>query len=191
MSYKKHIRNNLSYGAFGTIGILLATSITGCDNGSQKRQEAQNAFFVVQQKVDGSYEVIERHPTSGPTRGIVKDQDGNERFLSHEELKEMVKVDAQRLDQNQQSQVSGGGMSMGEAIMAAAGGAIIGNLIGSALANRMSNNQRFQSMQKSQMNKPGFSQNVNRSNKSSRSSSKRGFFGKRSSGSRSFGGFGG
>ena len=45
---------------------------------------------------------------------------------------------------------------MGQAIMAAASGAIIGSLIGSALAGRMSNNRQFQSMQKNQMNKPGF-----------------------------------
>jgi hypothetical protein len=195
MSYKKHITKGLTYSAFGAVGLILASSISGCDNNkgfeNSREQEAQNAFFVLKQLPDGSYEVIEKHPTNGPSRGIVRDQNGSERFLSNEELTKMVRQDAQKMDRNQNAQIGNNGMSMGEAIMAAAGGAILGTMIGSALANRMGNNQRFQSNQRNQMNKPGFSRSVNKSTKASSSSkSKRGFFGKRSGG-RSFGGFGG
>ena len=162
-----------------TAGGLLA----GCES---HQQEAQNMFIVLQQKADGSYDVIEIHPTDGPSRAIVRDLKGNERMMSNEEMTALAQQEAQKIDNGTSNMGHGGGMSMGEAILAAATGAILGNMIGNALANKMNNNQRFQSAQRQSANKTSaYTRSAKSKSASKTSKSRSGFFGKSKNSTRS------
>jgi len=188
---KSYIKKASYYGVAGSIGVLISSVISGCEQ--KNEAEASNMFIVLQERAGGGYDVVEKHPTSGLSRAIVRDLQGNERMMSNEELTLLAQQEAQRVDNGSSNMGSGGGMSMGEAILAAATGAILGNLIGNALANKMNNNSRFQSAQRQSANKTASSTRGSSAKKSSATKSRSGFFGKstksRRSSSRGF--FGG
>jgi len=165
-----------------TVGGLLA----GCES---HQQEAQNMFIVLQQKADGSYDVIEKHPTDGPSRAIVRDLNGNERMMSNEEMTALAQQEAQKIDNGTSNMGHGGGMSMGEAILAAATGAVLGNLIGNSLANKINNNPRFKEAQRQSANKTSaYSRSAKSStSKTGRKKSRSGFFGRSNRSRSSFG----
>ena len=89
---------------------------------------------------------------------------GTEKLLSEEELKKLAEVEAKKVENNtsnltkeNSAQMHGGGMSLGETILASAAGALIGGYI----ANKLFNNPNFQNNQR--MNTPSqMSQPVNK-----------------------------
>jgi hypothetical protein len=178
--FSKHIKSAVKYSTIGTMGILLASVMTGCgdkqeSNNSSSSQntmsqvnEAKNMFFVIQENENGGYDVVEKHPTSGDTRALLRDKDGNERMMSEAEIKKLAEEEAAKVDNGtsnltQEGGANPSGMSLGETILAAAGGAILGSLIGNAIANKMMNNQNFQQSQRNSMNRTSsISRSVNK-----------------------------
>ncbi|PID45411.1 MAG: hypothetical protein CSB47_08865 [Proteobacteria bacterium] len=144
------------------------------------------------------YELAERHVTSGPTRAVLKGMDGSERILSNEELTKLAKAEAAKVEAGtsgltqEPSASSGGGLSLGEMILASAAGSLVGGMIANKLANNANAKARTRAS-----TRPAAS--VSRANQRARSAPKAsakpksGFFGgKRSTSSssrtRSFGG---
>lgn len=200
----KHIKKALSYSIAGSLGLTVVSSLSGCEqpthhdmSGMNQVAADQNYFMVIEQTGDNpaTYRVAEQHPTTGPTRAVLRDMNGIERFLSEEELKAIAEEEAKRVEAGTSrlaqdgAEMSSGGLSLGETLLAAAAGSLIGGM----LANSLMNNRNFQQN----------SQNYNKSRPSAPTSmrtgnttqAKSGFFGNKSknstSGSRSFGGFGG
>jgi hypothetical protein len=207
----KHIKKALSYSIAGGVGLTVIAALQGCSDPGQPPEGPsgfgaadgvgleQNVFMVIEQTGadPNMYKVVEKHPTTGPTRAILRTQDGGERFLSETELKAIAEEEAARVEAGtsrltQDAGMQAGGLSLGETVLAAAAGSLIGGM----LANRLMGNRNFQRAQRnygggrptaaiSQPYRP------NASNKQARS----GFFGgssnsTRSSGS-SFGSYGG
>ncbi|MBF0984634.1 MAG: hypothetical protein HXK63_05835, partial [Campylobacter sp.] len=124
--------------------------------------------------------------------------DGTERILSDEETKALLAEENAKIDAgtsnltNQNAQLSSGGMSLGEAILASAAGAIIGSWIGGKLFN----NPAYQSQRQTAYKSPSaYSRSVDSFNQAKQQnakarSGKSGFFGGSKSG-KSGGSFGG
>ena len=113
----------------------------------QGQQEGENFFIVIAQTGadPDTYEVVEKHPTTGATRAVLREMDGTERFLSEEELRMMAEAEAAKVEAGtsrltQDQEMSGGGLSLGETILAAAAGSLIGGM----LANKLAGNRNFQ-----------------------------------------------
>jgi hypothetical protein len=157
-NFLKHLKKGLNYSVVGSIGLVVASTLSGCGDETPKETQvfsdvskAQNTFFVIEEKPKGSFTVLEKHPTSGPTRAIVRDENGNERILNEDEIKKLAQAEAQKVENgtsNLMSENSGGGLSLGEAILAGAGGALLGSLVGNMIANKMMNNNNFQQAQR-------------------------------------------
>ncbi len=158
----KHVKKVLSYSIVGSIGLTLAASLQGCSDqgvppqgnrgfGSpQEGAQEQNWFLVIAQTgtYPDTYQVVEKHPTTGPTRAILRDMQGNERFLSEDELRMIAEEEAARVEAGtsqltQDPAMTAGGLSLGETILAAAAGSLIGGM----LANSLARNRNFQSYQ--------------------------------------------
>jgi hypothetical protein len=183
----KHYIKTVSQITLTSISTLTAGAIlVGCES----KQDAQNFFMIIQQEANGSYSVIEKHPTDGPSRAIIRDKNGNERLMSNEEMTQLAKQEAQRFQDNSSNiNHNQGGMSMGEAILAAATGAVLGNLIGNSLANKINNNPRFKEAQRQSANKTSaYSRSAKSStSKTGRKKSRSGFFGRSNRSRSSFG----
>ena len=189
----------MNYSIAGSLSIVVMSALTGCQQKDDQQafsnmSQAQNQFFVIVEKPKGNYTVTEQYPTDGETRAILKDADGKERIINEQEMKALAEVEAQKIENGQSNLTNGGGggLSLGETIMAAAGGALLGNLIGNALSNKLMKNQNFQNRQQAAMKNSNIGRSANSASKSSaKSSSKSGFFGSKGSSrnSRSF--FGG
>lgn len=208
----KHIKKALSYSIAGSIGLTVIASLTGCGDPGPPQQGVgdsgiqqdggpeQSQFLVIEQtgSAPDTYKVVEKHPTTGPTRAILKDMEGNERFLSEEELRKIAEEEAARVEAGtsnltQNPEMHSGGLSLGEVLLAAAAGSLIGGM----LANRLMGNSNFQRAQQSYGGgRPttSISQPLNRQ-AAGKSTARSGFFGgskSTSSSSRSaFGSFGG
>ena len=160
----KHIKKALSYSIAGGVGLTVIASLQGCGDQGQPPQggsgfgtvdEAgleQNQFLVIEQTgaSPDTYKLIEKHPTTGPTRAILRTPDGGERFLSEEELKSLAAEEAARVEAGtsrltQEGGMQSGGLSLGEMLLAAAAGSLIGGM----LANRLMGNRNFQRAQRS------------------------------------------
>lgn len=158
----KHIKKALSYTVAGSIGLTVIASLNGCDQqaGSPRTsgtmdaqvgdQVDQNLFIVIEQTGSSpdTYKVVEKHPTAGPTRAILRMQNGEERFLSEEELKRIAEAEAKKVEEGtsrltQDPSMSSGGLSLGETLLAAAAGSLIGGM----LANSLMRNRNFQQNQ--------------------------------------------
>jgi hypothetical protein len=205
----RHIRKVLSYSIAGTIGLSIIASLNGCsDQGTQPpgggfgtqtgAEQEQNVFMVIEQIAANpdSYKLVEKHPTSGPTRAILRDMEGHERFLTESELKEIAEQEAARVEEGtsrltQDPSMHSGGMSLGETLLAAAAGSLIGGM----LANRLAGNSNFQRTQQQYGGGRPTSTISQPYNKTASSKPKSGFFGGNKSGSSSsssrFGSFGG
>ena len=203
----KHIKKALSYSIAGSVGLTVVTSLTGCEQATQNdlsgmNQVAadQNYFMVIEQTGENpaTYRVAEQHPTTGPTRAVLRDMNGIERFLSEDELKQIAEEEARRVEAGTSrlaqdgAEMSSGGLSLGETLLAAAAGALIGGM----LANSLMNNRNFQ--QNSQRYNSTRASAPTSLRSGSGTQAKSGFFGNRSgsgttgsSGSRTFGSFGG
>lgn len=194
----KHIKKVASYAAVGGFGAVMIAGLAGCgssDNGGESsalNEAAQKtgAFVIIEETAPGKYKVLEEYPSS-ETRVVLKDINGTERVLSKEEMDKLIAEENAKIDAgtsnltNQNAQLSSGGMSMGEALLASAAGAIIGSWIG----NKLFNNPGYQSQRQSAYKNPSaYSRSVDSFNKAKATSSaskpsggKSGFFGGSSS----------
>ncbi|MCI7022964.1 MAG: UPF0323 family lipoprotein [Campylobacter sp.] len=141
----KHIKKFKELASKGALAAIMATGLTGCNTGQSEQANTavvkQNATVFIE-KTDRGYKIADEFP-SNETRVFLreKDADGNmnERLLSQAEIDELLKVENAKIDAgtsnltNGNAQMSSGGMSLGEAILASAAGAIIGSWIGSKL----------------------------------------------------------
>ncbi|MGB1310371.1 MAG: hypothetical protein ACPG47_04135 [Leucothrix sp.] len=156
----RHIKKAASYSMVGGLGLAVVASLQGCAPDApeapapdQQQQEDigqleqdlqnQNYFLVISQTSANpdKYELAERYPTEGATRAVLKTLDGKERVLSNEELTKLAKAEADKVDAGtsnltkEASASSGGGLSLGEMILASAAGSLIGGMIANKLAN--------------------------------------------------------
>jgi len=178
--------------ALGSAGIVMMSVLSGCE-APQEQQEHVNRFLVIEQQTNGKYIVVEEMPTEGPSRAIIreKDENGNttERFMNEAEMKALAEQEYQKVQNGTRETVQEGGgsagMGIGGTILAAAAGAMMGNMI----ANSLMNNKNF-SKNAASTNKSAYSRSAS-SRASKKSSAKKSFFGKSSrsssSGRRSFG----
>jgi len=213
MKNKKYFLKKISnYAIVGGLGATLITSMTGCEDKNANGQNGQNsntitnasqkqgAFVIVEKNPQGGYQIVDEFPSSKTT--IVLRENGNERILSQAEVDQLVAQEAKKIDNGtsnltnpQNAQMSGGGMGLGETILASAAGAMIGAYIG----NKLFNNSNYQSQRRTSYKSPStYSKSVNSFNKaktsstskSSTSTKKSGFFGSsKTTSSRSSGGF--
>ncbi len=209
MKNKKYFLKQISnYAIVGGLGSLLITSFTACeDKGSNQNNYNQNtmtnaaqkqgAFVIVEKSPQGGYQIVDEFPATKTT--IVLRENGNDRILSQAEIdqlvaEEKVKIDNGTSNLTNGSQITNGGMSLGETLLASAAGAMIGAYIG----NKLFNNSNYNAKRRTSYKSPStYSKSVNSFNKAksattkkSTSSKKSGFFGRsKKSSSRSF--FGG
>jgi hypothetical protein len=216
MKYIKTFSHTTIFTTTG-LSILLASGLVGCGNQEQNNQSAQEqakkgAFVIIEETEKGKYKIKEEFP-SDETRIILKQLDGTEKVLSKEEMDKLMKEEELKIDNNtsnltnpQNAQLSGHGMSLGETILASAAGAIIGSWIGSKLFGNQNYQQNRQAGYKSpstysksvdsfKKNSTAATKSSTRSGffggKSSSTSSSSGYFGSRSGTSSSSGSFGG
>lgn len=207
----KGIKKVASYAAVGGFGAVVIAGLAGCgsdnggannNDGSALNEAAQKtgAFVIIEETAPGKYKVLEEYPSS-ETRVVLKDINGTERVLSKEEMDRLIAEENAKIDAgtsnltNQNAQLSSGGMSIGEALLASAAGAIIGSWIG----NKLFNNPGYQAQRQSAYKNPSaYSRSVDSFNKAKATSSagkssggKSGFFGGSSSKSSSNSNFGG
>lgn len=158
----RHIKKALSYSIAGGLGLTVVASLHGCSDpgppspslggfDAANASAAEGNFFLVVEKTGSSpdtYRLVEKHPTTGPTRAILRNPDGSEQFLSETELKQFAAEEAARIEQGtsrltQDPSMHAGGLSLGETLVAAAAGSLIGGM----LANRLAGNANFQRTQ--------------------------------------------
>jgi hypothetical protein len=134
------------------------------------------------------------YPASSTTV-ILKKLDGTEKILSKEELDKLIKEADKKIEENKSPltnpELSSGGMSLGETILASAAGAILGSWIGSKLFNNPTyQHQRAKSYSSSsvlQRSKESFKNRSKSTFSSFKSTKKSGFFSSTSSRSSSSG----
>ena len=207
MSKKYFLKKVSNYAVVGGLGAVLITSLTGCEDKNANRQngysntitqasQAQNAFVIIEKNKQGNYQIVDEFPAQKTT--IVLRENGKERILSQAEIDALVQEEAAKIDNGTSNLTNPngmGGLSLGEALLASAAGAIIGSFIG----NKLFNNQNYQQNRRTSYKSPQtYSRSVNSFNKKSTASASKstsatkrsGFFGgSKSSGSRSiFGG---
>jgi len=189
----KHISSISSGVMLGSAGIIMMSVLSGCGGQEQEQAKAQNKFLVIEQQTNGKYIVVEEMPTDGPSRAIIRERDANgnitERFMSEAEMKKLAEQEYQKVQNGTSETVQSGGgdagMGIAGTILAAAAGAMMGNMI----ANSLMNNKNF-SKNAASSNKSAYSRSKSGSSTSKKSSSsKKSFFGSSSkkSSSRSFG----
>ena len=179
----------------GTVGLAVLSALSGCQSAPEEQAEAQNKFLVVEQLSSGKYVIVEEMPTEGPSRAIIKETDENgtvsERVMSEAEMKELADQEYKKMEAGQSelnAEPHSEGMGLGGTILAAAGGALLGNMIGNMLMNNK-NVQRHQDMS----NRSAYHRSSAGGSKSATSNSqKKSFFGnsasRSTSSSSSFGG---
>jgi len=197
----KYINNLSTVLATTTIGVLLATGLTGCGESQTQTQqqlpnEKQNAFVIIEETAPGKYKIKDEFPAD-ETRIVLKTLDGKERVLTQEEMDDLVAKEAAKIDDgtsnltNPNAQVSQQGMGLGEVLLSSMAGAVIGSWIG----NKLFGNPAYQNHRKASYKSPStYNRSKNSFNKPRAKSSNRrgGFFGnnKKTTSSRSsfFGG---
>lgn len=135
----------------GSMGLIVLSALSGCSSQEEKPQEeAPNKFIVVEQLTSGKYVVVEEMPTTGPSRAIIKETDENgtvhERILTEAEMKELADQEYKKMQEGKSelnAEPKSEGMGLAGTILAVAGGALLGNMIGNALMNNK-NVQRHQ-----------------------------------------------
>lgn len=177
---------------FAGFGLILSGSLVSCQSSNDSESVAPKGAFVVIQEVElGKYKILEEFP-SNETRIVLKKLDGSEQVLTKEELDELLKIENAKIDNgtsnltNPSAQLSSGGLSLGEAILASAAGAIIGSYIG----NKLFNNPAFQNKRAGAYSNPSaYSRSVSQfSSTKTPTQAKSGFFKNSSKTSSSIGG---
>ena len=192
----KYIKSFSKYSASVGVGALLVSGLSGCGGDSNTPQQTQqeekkNAFVILEEVKPGKYKVQDEIPAK-ETRIIVKKLDGTEKVLTKEELDKLLKEEEAKIDNGtsnltkpEGAQIAQqNGMSMGEAILASAAGAIIGSWIG----NKLFNNPNYQQTRRAGYKSPAVYnksansfKNSSPLRKTSSSTTKRtGFFGSKS-----------
>lgn len=202
----RHIKKALSYSIAGGLGLSVIASLHGCtDPGANQPNLSgfdasapggveQNFFLVIEQtgSAPDTYRLVEKHPTDGPTRAILRDPDGSERFLAENELKQIAADEAARIESGdsrltQDPSMHAGGLSLGETLVAAAAGSLIGGM----LASRLASNSNYQRTQQSYGGgRPTASISQPARTTTAKATPRTGFFGSSSGRSSSTGGFG-
>ncbi len=138
----------------GATGLAVLSALYGCQSAPQeeKAQEGQNKFIVVEQQPNGKYIVVEESPTTGPSHAIIRSTDENgtvsERVMTEAEMKTLADQEYKKMEEGKSElneEPKSEGMGLAGTILAAAGGALLGNMIGNALMNNK-NVQRHQDM---------------------------------------------
>ncbi|ECQ7185228.1 hypothetical protein FZB39_05260 [Campylobacter jejuni] len=186
----KKIKKIIQIGMIGGLAAVAGGALAGCgsnnDNADTLNQatNAQGAFVIIEETAPGQYKIKDQYP-SDETRVVLKDLNGTERILSKEEMDALIKEEAAKIDNGTSNltkdngQISSGGLSLGETLLASAAGAILGSWIGSKLFN----NQNFANQQRGAFsNQSAYQRSVNSFNKAGTTSSassakKSGFFG--------------
>jgi len=218
VSTKKYIKKISNYAIVGGMGALIMTSMQGCSdtptdaqtskegtNAMEEASKKEGAFVVVEEKPKGEYKIVDEHPADKTTI-ILRDENGTEKILTQPEIDKLVKEAEVKIDNNTSnltkpaSEVSSGGMSLGETLLASAAGAMIGAYIGNKLFNNQNYNQNRQmnyrspqTYQRSVSSFPnnnrnsafGNNNNKNMGTSPSNSNTRSGFFGGSKSGSSS------
>ena len=141
----KHIKKFKELASKGSLAAIMATGLAGCNSGGGEQANTavvkQNATVFIE-KTDQGYKIADEFP-SNETRVFLREKDAegkmSERLLSQAEIDKLLKEENAKIDAgtsnltNGNAQMSSGGMSLGEAILASAAGAIIGSWIGSKL----------------------------------------------------------
>ena len=141
----KHIKKFKELASKGVLAAIMATGLAGCNSGGSEQANTavvkQNATVFIE-KTDQGYKIADEFPST-ETRVFLREKDAegnmNERLLSQAEIDKLLKEENAKIDAgtsnltNGNAQMSSGGMSLGEAILASAAGAIIGSWIGSKL----------------------------------------------------------
>lgn len=209
MKKRNHIKKISNYAMVGGLGAILVTGLVGCEDKSNNQQmqgqndafanasQKQGAFVIIEQSADGQYKIADEFPASKTTI-VLRNPDGSERILSQAEIDALVKEEGAKIDAGTSAltnpEMSSGGMGLGGVLMSSIAGAMIGSWLG----NKLFNNQNYQNQRKAQYKSPqtysksksSFSKANSSSTKSS-SSKKSGFFGNKSSSSKSRTSFGG
>ena len=182
----------------GSIGVAVLAALSGCEDKNAVSQadinEAKNQFLVIVENPKGTYTVTEQYPSSGPSRAVLRDINGNERVIDEAELKQLAQQEASKIEDGTSNLTKDnrqGGLSLGETILAVAGGAMLGNLVGNAISNSLRGNQNFQNRQNTAQRSSTINRSANSSPKKATSSKKGGFFNSRGSSKVNSGFFGG
>lgn len=191
----RYINSIASGVALGSAGIAMMSVLSGCEAPQEEQKQQQNKYLVIEQQANGKYIVVEEMPTDGPSRAIIREIDENgkvtERFMNEDEMRALAEQEYQKVQDGTSETVAEGGgdagMGIAGTILAAAAGAMMGNMI----ANALMNNKNF-SKNAASSNKSAYSRSARggSTSKSSASSSKKSYFGKSSgssSSSRSYG----
>jgi hypothetical protein len=191
------MKNKVFFSILSCLGLTIAIGLQGCGqqaeepkatpnpNGtiSEAAKSEEGLFLVIQQtaKDPDAFIIAEKYPSSGDTRAILKDMEGNERILTEEELKKMAEAEAAKVEEGtsnltQAPVAESPGLSLGETILAGAAGALIGGMIANKLAGN-SNYQQHQQQQQAQTSAYQQTQrSLNRNMGSSNSAPKTGLF---------------
>lgn len=175
----KHIASLASGVALGSAGIAMMSILSGCES-AQEQQQAQNKFLVIEQQENGKYVVVEEMPTEGPSRAIIREKDefGNikERFMNEEEMRALAEQEYKKVQEGTsetvQSNDTSEGMGLAGTILAAAAGALMGNMI----ANALMNNKNFAN-NAANANRSAYSRSATPNSSTSKSSSGKSYFG--------------
>ncbi|MFA5215894.1 hypothetical protein [Sulfuricurvum sp.] len=178
----------------GTMGLIVLSALSGCQSAPEENQatEGKNKFLVVEQQPNGKFVVIEEAPTDGPSHAIIRSTDENgtvtERVMSEAEMKELADQEYKKMQEGKSelnAEPHSEGMGLGGTILAAAGGALLGNMIGNALMN----NSNFRKNQDAS-NRSAYHRSAGGMSSSAASGTqKKSFFGGSSAKSTSGGGF--
>ncbi|EAJ6151781.1 hypothetical protein CK565_03220 [Campylobacter lari] len=190
----KHIKTILKLSMISGIAAISAGALSACSNNTNdssnnalsQAANTQGAFVIIEETAPNQYKIKDQFP-SDETRVVLKQLDGTERVLSKEEMDKLIQEEAAKIDNGtsnltnpNNAQMSGGGLSLGETLLASAAGAILGSWIGSKLFN----NQNFANQQRGAFsNQSAYQRSVNSFNKASTSATsgsnakKSGFFG--------------
>lgn len=208
----KHIKKISNYAVVGGLGALLISGLAGCeDKNSNKNFEnsaafsqasqKEGAFVIIEELENGTFTIVDEFP-SKKTTIVVRKPDGSERILTKEEIDTLVKQENVKIENGtstltnpEQAQMSNQGPGLGGILMSSIAGAMIGSWIGGKLFNNQNyKNQRsaaYKSPQTYSRSKNSFSKAKASASRSSAKKKSSGFFGSRSSGSKSRSFFGG
>lgn len=154
----KHVKKISNYTMIGGMSALVIATLNGCGDGGvgqdpiQQPTEQQNmvkegATVTIEEKPVGTFKIIDEVP-SVATRVILRDENGTERILSQSEIDKLIKTEEAKIDAGTSNLTkspeevtdSGGGLSLGETLLASAAGAMLGAYIG----NKLFGNQNYE-----------------------------------------------
>ena len=196
----KHLKKISDYSIAGGIGAIASLNILGCGDvglppqapSTIEQNQAQNAFVVIEEVAPKKYKIAEEF-LAKETRIVLKTLDGKERVLTKDEMDELIKKEAAKIDEgrseltNPELSSGDGGMGLGGVLLSSMAGAVLGSWIGNKLFNNPTYKQQRARSYKSPQT---YSRSKNSFNKAKTAHKKSGYM-KRSSTRRSSGFFGG